>query len=279
MKYPLGFAVGVWLICSAFLFAQGNLSSTGQNEPPASNSNNIQPGPPNPENKDGPIDILSDTKGVDVHAYLDRVVPKIRANWYIRARSARLLKKKGKVLIGLRVMKDGKIADVKYHENSGDIALDRAAYDGITDSSPLPPLPSGFPCQYIELRFRFYYNPDKWDAVHKKATPTVPCVTTTIGLIGAVEVTISPSSAQVATGAKQQFLAAVTGDIDSVVTWSVRGSGCEAPTCGIISADGLYTAPTKILSPGTITVTGTLGAIPTESASATVTIVQSGASR
>ncbi len=44
---------------------------------------------------------------------------------------------------------------------SGDIALDRAAWGGITASNPFPPLPSEFHGNYLALRFHFFYNPAK----------------------------------------------------------------------------------------------------------------------
>jgi TonB family protein len=283
MKYLWCIAVLLWLICGTLVFAQNETPSTGQSKPLASNSNDEQPQPPDLlENKGSPIDILSDTNGVDVRSYLNRLVlPKVKANWYDRIpASARApLKKKGNVAIRFRLMKDGKIVNLKYQDGSGDIALDHAAYDSITVSSPLPPLPSEFVCQYLELRFRFYYNPSAGDVVQEKATPRVPCVTTKIRLGEAVEVTVSPSSAQVVIGARQRFLAILSGVTNPVVTWSVGGPGCESSTCGVISPDGLYTAPGKIPSPGTITVTAILAGSPTESGSATVTIVQSGASR
>jgi len=43
------------------------------------------------------------------------------------------------------------------------VALDRAAYGGITASNPFPPLPSEFRGSYLELRFNFFYNPDASD--------------------------------------------------------------------------------------------------------------------
>ena len=46
---------------------------------------------------------------------------------------------------------------------SGDVALDRAAWAGISGSNPFPPLPTDFTGPYLALRFRFYYNPDKAD--------------------------------------------------------------------------------------------------------------------
>ena len=45
--------------------------------------------------------------------------------------------------------------------SSGDVALDRAAYGGITASKPFPPLPTEFGGQYLALRFHFYYNPER----------------------------------------------------------------------------------------------------------------------
>ena len=46
---------------------------------------------------------------------------------------------------------------------SGDVALDRAAWGGITASAPFAPLPSEFHGPYLALRFHFYYNPAKGD--------------------------------------------------------------------------------------------------------------------
>jgi len=68
--------------------------------------------------------------------------------------------KKGKLAIEFAILKDGKVAGLKYAATSGDVALDRAAYAGITDSNPFPPLPQEFAGQYLALRFYFYYNPD-----------------------------------------------------------------------------------------------------------------------
>jgi len=66
----------------------------------------------------------------------------------------------GHIIAGLDA-KDGKVAGMKLTDSSGDVALDRAAWGGITASNPFPPLPSDFGGQYLALRFRFYYNPDK----------------------------------------------------------------------------------------------------------------------
>jgi len=55
------------------------------------------------------------------------------------------------------------VLDMRRVASSGDDALDRAAWGGISASNPFPPLPSEFTGPYLALRFRFYYNPDKSD--------------------------------------------------------------------------------------------------------------------
>jgi TonB family protein len=111
----------------------------------------------------GPMDVLSDTMGVDFGPYLARVLHDVRENWYrIIPESARApLMKKGKVSIEFAILKNGQVAGLQIVSTSGDVALDRAAYGGITASKPFPPLPTEFGGQYLALRFHFYYNPDR----------------------------------------------------------------------------------------------------------------------
>ncbi|SRR5579871_1673579 len=113
----------------------------------------------------GPMDILSDTMGVDFGPYLQRVLHDVRLNWYnLIPESARApLMKKGKVSIEFAITKDGTVAGMRLVSTSGDGALDRGAWGGITASNPFPPLPTEFGGQYLALRFTFYYNPDKAD--------------------------------------------------------------------------------------------------------------------
>jgi TonB family protein len=110
----------------------------------------------------GGLEVLSDTQGVDFGPYLQRIVQEVRENWYhLIPESAEM--KKGKLAIEFAISKDGKVLDMRRVASSGDDALDRAAWGGISASNPFPPLPSEFTGPYLELRFRFYYNPDKSD--------------------------------------------------------------------------------------------------------------------
>ncbi len=110
----------------------------------------------------GNLEILSDTQGVDFGPYLQRILQDVRENWY-RAIPESAEMKKGKLAIEFAITKDGKVADMRLVATSNDVALDRAAWAGISASNPFPPLPSDFTGPYLELRFRFYYNPDKAD--------------------------------------------------------------------------------------------------------------------
>jgi TonB family protein len=111
----------------------------------------------------GNIDILSDTQGVDFGPYLARVLQSVRLNWYnlIPEVARPPLLERGKVKIEFAITKDGKVAGMRLIGPSGDVALDRAAWGGITASNPFPPLPNEFRGPYLALRFHFLYNPDR----------------------------------------------------------------------------------------------------------------------
>jgi TonB family protein len=113
----------------------------------------------------GNLEVLTDTQGVDFGPYLSRVLQAVRMNWYniIPEEARPPLLKKGKVSIEFVILKDGKIAGMTLRGPSGDVALDRAAWGGITASAPFAPLPAEFHGAYLGLRFHFYYNPGKGD--------------------------------------------------------------------------------------------------------------------
>jgi TonB family protein len=108
------------------------------------------------------FDVLSDTMGVDFGPYLARVVHDVRTNWItlIPEVARAPLMKRGRVVIQFAILKDGSVAGLKLDSTSGDVALDRAAWGGITASNPFQPLPQEFRGQYLALRFFFFYNQD-----------------------------------------------------------------------------------------------------------------------
>src|SRR5215813_5234852 len=96
---------------------------------------------------------------VDFGPYVKEIVHRVSDNWHklVPAPSA---SKKGKLAIEVAIRKDGKLAEMCLVATSGDVALDRAAWRGITASNPFPALPTDFTGAYLAVRFRFYYNPE-----------------------------------------------------------------------------------------------------------------------
>ncbi len=111
----------------------------------------------------GNMEVLSDTMGVDFGPYLSRVLHDVRQNWYTLIPEAARppLLKKGDLFIRFAILKDGRVAGMTLERPSGDVSLDRAAWGGITGSNPFPPLPQEFRGEYLELRFHFFYNPER----------------------------------------------------------------------------------------------------------------------
>ena len=108
----------------------------------------------------GAVDILSDTMGWDYGPYIQRVVWDTEQAWYpMIPESARPpLDKQGRVAIRFKIYPDGSVHDMTLEGPSGDVALDRAAWGGITGASPYPPIPKAFKGPFLELRFYFLYN-------------------------------------------------------------------------------------------------------------------------
>jgi TonB family protein len=106
------------------------------------------------------VDILSDTLGVDFGPYLQRVIAATYRSWdpLIPESVRPPIGKQGRVGIEFKILPDGSVKQMILRFPSGDVALDRAAWGGITGASPYPPLPKQFKGPYLALRFAFLYN-------------------------------------------------------------------------------------------------------------------------
>ena len=88
----------------------------------------------------------------------------------------------------------------------------------------------------------------------------------------AISVSVSPTSASLQIGHSQQFAATVSNTSNTAVTWLVNGTVGGDSTLGTISSTGLYTAPSSVPSPSSVSVTAQSVADTSKSASATVNI-------
>jgi TonB family protein len=279
MKFALLLVTGTCLICCAACFGQDNASSgRADSRASATGADEKEPGRQKSEGERGVIDVLSDTNGVDLHSYVHRLMLKVRSSWYaLVPESAKApTMRRGRVTIEFRVIKDGQISNLRYAESSGDPELDQAAYGGIKNASPFP-LPDDFACGFLALRFHFYYNPLAGDIegpLKGTEAPLVPCVTTKIRWGEVVGIGVSPTSVQVGTGANQQFSVSLASGVKSPVAWSLEGPACVGSACGVISPEGLYTAPLTIPHPANVTVRATPDISPGETAASTIIVVQ-----
>lgn len=108
----------------------------------------------------GAVDILSDTMGVDFGPYIQRIVYDTERAWYpiIPEEARPPFNKQGETYIEFVILPNGNVTDMHLVGPSGDVALDRAAWAGITGASPFPPLPKAFKGPFLKLRFEFLYN-------------------------------------------------------------------------------------------------------------------------
>jgi TonB family protein len=231
------------LLLGGVLLAQTNVANGGQSQ-----STDATKKGPTDGSSSGPVEILTDTMGVDFKPYLNKVQADVKEHWYaLIPESAGT--KKGKVVLEFAILKDGSVSGLRVASTSGDIALDRPAYGSIAGSNPFPPLPVEFKGSYLGLRFSYYYN------LNVDGTPVFR---------------ISPVESTVAAGSSVQFKA-VENDKDAAVTWSIVA--CD-DTCGTISSAGLYTAPPKIPNPSKVRIRATIILTSNRTAETTVTVVE-----
>jgi hypothetical protein len=89
-----------------------------------------------------------------------------------------------------------------------------------------------------------------------------------------ITVTVSPTSATVRINHSQQFTATVQNSTNQQVAWKVNGVAGGSSAVGTINNSGLYTAPSSVPSPNTVTITAVSAADATASGNASVTIVK-----
>jgi hypothetical protein len=87
-----------------------------------------------------------------------------------------------------------------------------------------------------------------------------------------VSVTVGPASATVPVNTAAQFTATVTNATTQSVNWTVNGAPGGNSTVGLISTNGLYTAPAVPPSGGSVTVQAASTVSPSAVGSATVTV-------
>jgi TonB family protein len=116
-----------------------------------------------------PLEIISDTQGVDFRPYVWRVGISIERNW--NASSVPGAKKGGEVSVEFTITPTGKIGGMRLVKSSGAKQLDAAAWWGIRNSNPFPPLPREFKGPSLVLRANFTYRSNAEQSGQTKVQP------------------------------------------------------------------------------------------------------------
>jgi uncharacterized protein (DUF1800 family) len=95
----------------------------------------------------------------------------------------------------------------------------------------------------------------------------------TVTLLAPITVSVSPPSATVGLGTAQTFVATLTGNANTGVTWSVNGITGGSASIGTVTTAGLYTAPAVMPVPATMTIRAASVVSASSFAQAAVTLV------
>ena len=88
----------------------------------------------------------------------------------------------------------------------------------------------------------------------------------------AIDVSVSPNSANVRAGAAQSFSASVTGTSNTGVTWEVDNVAGGSAATGTINSSGVYTAPAALPAPNSVTIEAVSAADASASGDSSVTL-------
>jgi TonB family protein len=89
--------------------------------------------------------------------YFDILRNKISSSWYSSVVSPGL---RGKyiVVVNFRILRNGKMNDLKLEKRSRIETLDQSALRAIENASPFPPLPNDYPDRYLIVHFEFIWE-------------------------------------------------------------------------------------------------------------------------
>jgi len=89
--------------------------------------------------------------------YIETLKNKVSASWYsglvAPGQRGQFL-----VVVDFKILRDGRIQDLKIAQNSGISSLDLSALRAIENSAPFPPLPGDYPYSYLPISFDFVWG-------------------------------------------------------------------------------------------------------------------------
>lgn len=107
-----------------------------------------------------PVEILSDTQGIDFSPYLKQALNTIYGRWVDdlpgEAKAPTLVA--GRTDIRVTIGPDGAVTAMHLDAGAQDAALNKAAWAAVTSVGKFPPLPAGFHGPNLQVRIHFVVN-------------------------------------------------------------------------------------------------------------------------
>jgi Fe-S cluster assembly iron-binding protein IscA len=104
---------------------------------------------------------------------------------------------------------------------------------------------------------------------------TTKSASAAVTIILPLTIKVTPANALVGVNSQQPFFATINGVGSAAITWSVTGPGCSGAACGTITAAGVYTAPSSLPDPATVTIHAASQSAPSQSGSSTISLIAS----
>ena len=106
------------------------------------------------------FEILTNTKGVDLTAFMTGMGKKVNDNWHASMPTTAKQGDKGTTVLRFQIQRDGTLLGQTptVERSSGNKSLDQAAVTAIRSSAPFDHLPESVNVPHIDVRFRFFYN-------------------------------------------------------------------------------------------------------------------------
>jgi TonB family protein len=105
------------------------------------------------------VDLLSDTKGIDMSSYTRTLISDLKKHWTPLATDGptQPLKSQEETLITLSIAPDGHISAMQIEDSTHNAVLDKTAWNA-TKATACPPLPAGINDSNLKLRIHFLVN-------------------------------------------------------------------------------------------------------------------------
>ncbi|MGC1619407.1 MAG: hypothetical protein WA765_13035 [Candidatus Acidiferrum sp.] len=143
----------------------------------------------------------------------------------------------------------------------------------VVGSSPCQSVTSGTSLQVDYVAPGTIPQPNPISVTATSSADTTKSASTQITVINHVLVSVQPASITLAPLAVQSFTASVLGTSNQSVVWQIQGTACvTSGVCGVIDANGDYTAPGAAPTPDALQVVAISSDDTTQSGAANVTI-------